>query len=47
MHFVTAGAIDDEQRDIMAGGATDVVRKPFRYTELLDKIAIYLDRRDG
>ena len=45
--FVTAGAMDEEWRNIMAGGATDIVRKPFRHVELLDKITTHLDKKSG
>lgn len=42
--FVTADALDGERRDIMDAGATDIVRKPFRHAELLDKITEYLGK---
>ena len=41
--FVTAGAMDEERRDIMDGGATDIIRKPFRHAELLAKMDEYLN----
>lgn len=40
--FVTGGVLDEEWREIMAGGATDIIRKPFRHTELLNKIQEHL-----
>ncbi|MBX3176538.1 MAG: response regulator [Candidatus Hydrogenedentes bacterium] len=45
--FVTGGALDEEWREIMASGATDVLRKPFRQAELFARIAKYLDTRSG
>lgn len=40
--FVTGGVLDEETREIMAGGATDIIGKPFRHAELLGKIDKYL-----
>jgi signal transduction histidine kinase/CheY-like chemotaxis protein len=45
--FVTGGVLDDETREIMAGGATDIIGKPFRHAELLGKIEKYLGSMDG
>jgi two-component system sensor histidine kinase/response regulator len=45
--FVTGGALDEEWREIMASGATDVLRKPFRQAELFARIAKHLGVRDG
>ena len=36
--FVTGGALEEEHRAIMASGATDIIRKPFRHGALLEKI---------
>jgi len=36
--FVTGAALDEDRRDMMAAGATEVVHKPFRQKELLAKI---------
>jgi CheY-like chemotaxis protein len=43
--FVTGGVLDEETREIMAGGATDIIGKPFRHAELLGKIDKYLEQR--
>ncbi len=46
--FVTGGVLDEETREVMAGGATDIIGKPFRHAELLGKIEkhLSLSRRD-
>jgi CheY-like chemotaxis protein len=36
--FVTANLTDDEARDIASLGPTEVVRKPFRWTELAEAV---------
>lgn len=36
--FVTGAALDEDRREMMAAGATEVVHKPFRQEELLAKI---------
>lgn len=43
--FVTGGVLDDETREIMAGGATDILGKPFRHAELLGKIEKHISLR--
>lgn len=45
--FVTGGVLDEEWREIMAGGATDIIRKPFRHAELLEKIKAHLRNSDA
>lgn len=42
--FVTGGVLDEESREIMAGGASDIIWKPFRHAELLRKIGEQLGR---
>ena len=45
--FVTGGALDEEWREIMDGGATDIIRKPFRHAELIEKITAHLGKDGG
>ncbi|MBL7645276.1 MAG: response regulator [Candidatus Hydrogenedentes bacterium] len=45
--FVTGGVLDEETREIMAGGATDIIGKPFRHAELLGKIEKHLRQGRG
>ncbi len=40
--FVTGAALDEDRREMMAAGASDVVHKPFRQQDLLGKIEKYL-----
>lgn len=40
--FVTGGALEEEWQEIMAGGATAILRKPFRHRELLKLISEHL-----
>jgi DNA-binding response OmpR family regulator len=42
--FVTGGALDDDCREIMAVNAADIIRKPFRQAELLEKIKAHLGK---
>jgi CheY-like chemotaxis protein len=42
--FVTGGVLDEESQEIMAGGASDIIWKPFRHAELLRKIGEQLGR---
>lgn len=44
--FVTGGVLDEEFREILASDATDIIRKPFRHAELLEKIRTHLGIRD-
>lgn len=44
--FVTGGVLDEDFREILASDATDIIRKPFRQTELLEKIRTHLGLRD-
>ncbi len=44
--FVTGGVLDEDFREIMASDATDIIRKPFRQAELLEKIRAHLGIRD-
>ncbi|MBL7647360.1 MAG: response regulator [Candidatus Hydrogenedentes bacterium] len=40
--FVTGGVLDEELREILASDATDIIRKPFRQAELMEKIRAHL-----
>ena len=42
---VTASAFEEDRKKIMAAGCNDFIRKPFRETELFEKIAFYLGVR--
>lgn len=44
--FVTGGVLDEDFREILASDATDIIRKPFRQAELLEKIRTHLGIRD-
>jgi signal transduction histidine kinase len=44
--FVTGGVLDEDFREILASDATDIIRKPFRQAELLEKIRTHLGLRD-
>ena len=40
--FVTGGVLDEEFQQILAADATDIIRKPFRQAELMEKIRAHL-----
>lgn len=43
--FVTGGALDSDRDAMIAAGAADIVLKPFRYTELIERMTACLEKK--